>query len=33
MFYLLGHVHVGRNMKDRTPRLHEVFQKNPAAMI
>jgi hypothetical protein len=33
MFYLLSHVHVGRNMKDRTPRLHEVFQKNPAAMI
>ena len=28
--YLLGHVHgVERNPKDRTPRLEEVFQKNP----
>ena len=28
--YLLGHVHgVERNLKDRTARLDEVFQKNP----
>jgi hypothetical protein len=28
--YLLGHVHgVEQNLKDRTPRLEEVFQKNP----
>jgi len=28
--YLLGHVHgVERNLKDRTPRLDEVFHKNP----
>ena len=28
--YLLGHVHgVERNLKDRTARLEEVFQKNP----
>ena len=28
--YLLGHVHgVERNLKDRTTRLDEVFQKNP----
>ena len=28
--YLLGHIHgVERNLKDRTPRLDEVFQKNP----
>ena len=29
--YLLGHVHgVERNLKDRTARLEEVFQKNPS---
>ncbi len=29
--YLLGHVHgMERNLKDRTPRLDEVFQKSPA---
>jgi hypothetical protein len=28
--YLLGHVHgVERNLRDRTPRLEETFQKNP----
>jgi hypothetical protein len=28
--YLLGHVHgLERNLKDRTARLDEVFQKNP----
>ena len=30
--YLLGHVHgVERNLKDRTPRLDEIFQNNPAS--
>jgi len=29
--YLLGHVHgIERNLKDRAPRLDDVFQKNPS---